>query len=174
VRLAQWKEFDLERMIWNVPPEHLKMGYLSDGVLPRPITKPMLAVLEELQKRCIDHSPEAIVFQTPYHAKGCRTQDPGYIARFLREQIKWETKITAHGFRSTLRDWCRANRFPGEWWDIQVDHSLGDKTSQAYGPDKLLEQRRGMMELWGEYCSHPAPKPKTGSVVDLAEKRRTA
>jgi len=60
------------------------------------------------------------------------------------------------------------------WWEIQVDHKLGDKTSQSYGPDQLTEKRRGMMELWGEYCSGPAPEPKTGKVVNLTSKRRSA
>src|SRR5262249_27225781 len=103
-----------------------------------------------------------------HHTLMAKFVDPNY------SYFKWPIKITGHGFRSTLRDWCRANRFPGEWWDIQVDHKLGNKTSQAYGHDKLVEERRGMMELWGEYLSHPAPELKTDGVVNLAEKRRSA
>jgi hypothetical protein len=30
------------------------------------------------------------------------------------------------------------------------------------------------MELWGEYCSKPAPEPKAGEVFNLADKRRPA
>ena len=59
-------------------------------------------------------------------------------------------------------------------WKIQVDHVVGDKVDQAYGHNKLLDRRRGMMELWGEYCSKPAPKPQAGAVIKLSEKRRTA
>ena len=58
--------------------------------------------------------------------------------------------------------------------EIQVDHKVGiDKSDDAYGQDKLLEQRRPFLELWGEYCSKPAPEPQTGDVVvNLSDKRK--
>jgi hypothetical protein len=90
-------------------------------------------------------------------------------------RIGWGKVTTPHGLRSTLRDFCRANRFPAEWWEIQVDHRLGDKTSQSYGPNPLTEERRGMMELWGKHCSKPAPELKaTGKLLKLSDKRRSA
>jgi integrase len=64
-RLATWKEFDLEQMIWNVPPEKLKTGHLKDQVKPVPITPPMLAVLKEMQRRRKDDAPDALVFPSP-------------------------------------------------------------------------------------------------------------
>jgi integrase len=170
VRLAQWKEFDLEQNIWSVPPGHRKTGHLNGKVRPIPITKPMRAVLEEMQKRRTNSSPDALAFPGP------NSRTPAgqtRMATFLSRDFRWETKITAHGFRSTLRDWCRAWRFPDVLWSIQVDHVLGDRTSQAYGHDPLIEERRDMMEKWGEYCSRPAPEPQNGDVVvNLADKRR--
>jgi integrase len=173
VRLAQWKEIDIEHMVWNVPPEHLKTGHLHGKMRPIPITKPMLAVLEEAQKRRRDQSPDAVLFPAQWSKDGLLHREN--FSTFIRKQLGWEIHVTIHGFRSTLRDWCRANKFPGEWWDIQVDHVLGDKTSQSYGHNPLLEERRRMMEQWGEYCSKPAPEPQTGDVVvNLADKRRPA
>lgn len=172
-RLAQWKEFDLDRMVWMVPWQHLKMGAIHRTDRPIPITKPMLAVIKKMENRRADQTGEAFMFPNRYKAPIRATVPPN----FLAITFKWETKLTAHGFRSTLRDWCRANRFPPEWWDIQVDHAIGNgnKASQAYGHDTLLEQRRGMMELWGEYCSKPAPEPQTGDVVvKLSDKKRRA
>ena len=55
----------------------------------------------------------------------------------------------------------------------QADHETGNKTDQSYGHDDLLEQRRGMMELWGKYCSKPSPATGSG-VVQLSDKRRSA
>jgi integrase len=168
---ATWKEFDLQHRIWNVPPEHLKTGYRHGEPLPRPITRPMLAVLEEMQRRRADQSPDAIVFRSA-HKGQLRPLQRTALSHLVQRLLNWEVKITNHGFRSTLRDWCRANKYPSEWWDIQVDHVLGNKTSQAYGPDKLLEERRGMMEAWGEYCTRPAPEPHSADVVKLSEKRK--
>lgn len=170
---AQWKEIDLERMIWTVPWQHLKSGKHHQD-LERPITKPMRAVLEEMQKRRRDLSPDGLVFPSSWTRGGGLNRSN--LNQFMREQLKWEYHVTVHGFRSTLRDWCRVNRFPDLLWMIQADHKVGkDKSDQSYGHDKLLEQRRGMMELWGEYCSKPAPaEPKAGEVLNIADKRRTA
>jgi integrase len=170
VRLAQWKEFDFEHMIWNLPPEHLKMGHIHGEVLRRPITKAMLPTHEELQRRRIDPTPEGFLINSDYKEyQGRGPADGRHLNHFIREVLQWEVGITGHGFRSTLRDWCRANRFPGEWWDIQIDHKLGDATSKAYGHDKLLGQRRGMMELWGNIAriQRPSGRPPVALLTSL-------
>jgi integrase len=158
-------------MVWFVPWEHLKMGYIHHTDNPIPITKPMLALLEEMDKRRINPSADAFVFPGQWSNDG--TLNRANFNQFVRQQLRWETHITIHGFRSTLRDWCRANKYPEVWWDIQVDHSLGNKTSQSYGTDKLIEERRGMMEKWGEYCSKPAPVPIAADVINISDKRRS-
>jgi integrase len=169
-RDATWEEIDLPIKTWTVPWQHLKAGRKHHTDRPVPITKPMLAVIKELKKHDVDQSPNALVF--PGHKDGRQFGESAHV-NFLNYAFKWETKVTLHGFRSTLRDWWRANRFPPEWWDIQVDHVSGNRVSQAYGHDPLLEERRGVMELWGEYCSKPAPpEPKANDVVVLADKRR--
>jgi integrase len=169
VLLAQWKEIDIPHRLWHVPPEHRKTGPRTREVRSIPISKPMLAVLEEMQSRRKDQSDDALIFPA---ARGGHFHIPN-VSRYMREAIAWETPAQPHGFRSTLRDWCRANMIPDEYWQIQTDHAIGDRTSQSYGHDPLIEQRRDMMEKWGEFCSRPAPEPQTGEViVNLAERRR--
>jgi integrase/transcriptional regulator with XRE-family HTH domain len=172
--LAQWKEFDLEQMLWHVPPEHKKTKKKKRP--PIPITKPMLAILGEMQKIRINPAPDGVVFPS-FDAPGSRRlcDRPLTISSAMnvhRHLLKWSIQITTHGFRSTLKDWWRANRFPMDWYEIQVDHVLGNKSKQAYGHDPMTEERRGLMELWGEYCSRTAPEPQGGHVVKLAEQRK--
>jgi integrase len=172
VILAQWKEFDFASMTWNVPPEHRKHGRRKGKVRPVPITKSMMAVLDDMQQRRIDLSPDGLVFPSSRTGETIKTSTP---AVFISNILKWETKITPHGFRSTLRDWIRAEtNFKDVLWKAQVDHQLGDGTAtdEAYGRDLLLEQRRSMMEMYDEYCSRPRPEPKVGTVIKL--KRRPA
>ncbi len=186
-RLAQWKEFDLPSMTWTTPWEHLKLGRVHQKNLPRPITKPMLAVLGEIThaspgldrdaliaqlEKIKRMSPDALVFPGPRSGKAIAKAN---MAVFVANILKWEIKIHSHGFRGTLRNWMRAKTtFKDVLWKIQVDHKVGiDKSDDAYGQDKLLEQRRPFLELWGEYCSKPAPEPQTGDVVvNLSDKRK--
>src|SRR5262249_57131200 len=88
--LARWKEIDIPHMVWHVPPEHRKTGYRTRAVRSIPLTKPMLAVLEEMQSRRKDQSDEAVIFPA---ARGAAIYGPN-LGRYLRETIAWEPKAT--------------------------------------------------------------------------------
>jgi integrase len=133
-----------------------------------PITPPILAVLEELQARRTDPSPDAPILPKDDGT----TRHYSTLATWIRDTLKWEPHVDAHGFRSTLRDWCRANRFQDELWNFQVNQAQGNAVSQAYGHDTMIEQRRDMMTKWGEYCSTPPAEPQSIDVINLAERRR--
>jgi integrase len=156
VRLATWEQFDLQTMIWNVPPENRKTGHLNGNNKVRtiPITPPMLAVLEEMRRRPIDQAPDALVFPSPHGGP----LDQSSCSQFIRSTLKWKTpKIDVHGFRSTLVDWCRAHGFAEHLTKRQLDHVIGGKVDQAYGHDQHIEERRAMMRSWGDYCAQPEP-----------------
>jgi integrase len=174
-RLATWAELDLQGMIWNVPWQHRKTGHINkgngngNGVHPIPITPPMLHVLDEMQRR-IDHSPTALVFPSPhggpYEINTCW--------QLITKTLKWESDppITVHGFRSTLTDWCHAHGFAPRLVQRQLDHVVGGKVDQAYGHDQMIEERRAMMQLWGDYCARPEPEPMTGTVLQMNRRRK--
>jgi integrase len=176
-RLATWEEFDLQgRIVWNVPWQHRKTGHISkgngneNGVRPIPITTPMLEVLEDMQRRPIDHAPKALVFPSPhggpYEINTCW--------QLIIKTLKWESDppITVHGFRSTLTDWCHARGYAPRLVHRQLDHVVGGKVDQAYGHDQMIEERRAMMQLWGDYCARPEPEPITGTVLQMNRRRK--
>ena len=50
--------------------------------------------------------------------------------------------LTAHGFRSTFRDWCaEATNHPREVAEAALAHTLGDKIEAAYRRGDLMEKR---------------------------------
>jgi integrase len=170
VRKARWSHIDHNRMVWIIPWQNLKSGKKHRRDLERPITKAMLIVLDQMEQRRTDRSPDALIFPPAFAGRtGLMSQDS--FRNHMKQFNDWKTD--PHGFRSTLKDWWRHNGFPMDWYEIQVDHALGNDTQQAYGSDAMLEERRGKLELWGDYCSKPAPpKPQTDAVIKLADKRR--
>jgi integrase len=65
--------------------------------------------------------------------------------------------LTAHGFRSTFRDWCaERSTFPAEVAEIALAHVIGDKVEAAYRRGDLFEKRRQLAEAWASFCSRPA------------------
>lgn len=64
-------------------------------------------------------------------------------------------EITAHGFRSTFRDWAaeQAYEFQNETVELALAHTIKNKTEAAYRRGDQLERRRELMERWGKYAS---------------------
>jgi integrase len=79
-------------------------------------------------------------------------------------------KITAHGFRSSFRDWAfEISTFPHELAEISLGHVVGNAVERAYRPGDALEKRRLIMQSWCDYIS--APK---GATVTPFRKATTA
>lgn len=72
------------------------------------------------------------------------------LTKLLREM---KEDVTAHGFRSTFRDWVsEETNHPGEIAEAALAHRVKDKTEAAYRRGNLLEKRRKLMDEWGAYC----------------------
>lgn len=59
---------------------------------------------------------------------------------------------TAHGFRSSFRDWCSENGYARDLAERALAHTVQNKVEAAYHRTDLLEQRRPMMEDWARFC----------------------
>jgi integrase len=82
--------------------------------------------------------------------------------------------LTAHGFRSTFRDWAaERTNFPRELAEMALAHTVSDKVEAAYRRGDLFEKRRQLMEAWGRYCTaHPVagdvvPLRKAGAIAEI-------
>lgn len=61
--------------------------------------------------------------------------------------------VTAHGFRSTFKDWTmECTSFPNEVSEMALGHAVGDKVEAAYRRGDLFEKRRELMQAWGQTC----------------------
>ncbi len=60
---------------------------------------------------------------------------------------------TAHGWRSTFRDWCEESGQDHAAAEYALAHVRGDKTEQAYQRSTLLEKRRVLMQVWADYLA---------------------
>jgi integrase len=53
---------------------------------------------------------------------------------------------TAHGFRSSFRDWASENGYARDLAERALAHTVANKVEAAYHRTDLLEQRRPLME----------------------------
>ncbi len=62
--------------------------------------------------------------------------------------------VTAHGFRSTFRDWAsERTSFPPQVCEMALAHAVEDATEAAYRRGDLFEKRRKLMQAWAGYLS---------------------
>jgi integrase len=65
--------------------------------------------------------------------------------------------VTAHGFRSTFRDWsAERTAFPREVAELALAHAIGDAVERAYQRSDLFDKRRQLMTAWARFCAAPA------------------
>jgi integrase len=139
---ARWDELNLEAKTWTVPAERTKR--MRAHVVP--LSAGALEILEEMAKiRCSD-----LVFP------GKRDTWPLGPLTFVNILRRMKVKATAHGFRSSFRDYAgNETSTPRDICEHALAHQVGDETELAYRRQDALEKRRGLMEAWSTYLDRP-------------------
>ncbi len=152
LRLMSWDELDFRAAIWTIPANRMKAKQAHRV----PLTPHCLALLKDLRKvedaRILaGAAPSKLVFRT---RKGTAFSDM-VLTTYLRNQ-KAESDIpgriaTAHGFRSSFRDWASEHGYPRDLAERALVHTIRNATEAAYHRTDLLDQRRTMMEDWERF-----------------------
>jgi len=144
-RKAQWSEFDLKQRIWTIPANRMKAQVMHRV----PLSGPVLKLLEKQQQK---PSKRDLVF--PSTRAGGELTDMA-LTSFLRKHRAVSDTLgrsaTAHGFRSSFRDWASENGYPRDYAERALAHTIKDASEAAYHRTDLLEQRRPMMENWAKH-----------------------
>lgn len=147
---ARRSEIDLENAAWDIPGERMKTG------VPHrvPLSDAALAVVHRALELSAD--PELIFPGARYHR-------PLSNMVFLMMLRRLGLSITAHGFRSTFRDWtAETTGFPSEVAEMALAHAVAGKVEAAYRRGTLFEKRRKLMEAWAGFVTGA-----TGKVVKM-------
>ena len=75
---------------------------------------------------------------------------------------------TAHGFRSTFRDWVSdSTNFPSEVAELALAHVVSDATERAYRRGDALAKRFQLADAWATFCARPSIKTDGKTVVSI-------
>ena len=73
---------------------------------------------------------------------------------FLMLLRRMKQNVTAHGFRSSFRDWAsERTNIPHDVCEAALAHGLRDKTEAAYKRTDLFDKRRELMESWAAFAT---------------------
>ena len=154
---ARWNELDLLDKVWMVPAGRMKAGREHRV----PLSARALAILEEMQThRCAD---DGFVF--PGGKPGKPLSNMAFLM-LMRRMDRGD--LTAHGFRSSFRDWvAERTNFPPEVAEMALAHTISDKTVAAYNRSDLFERRRRLMQQWATLCTTTPAQESPSKVAAL-------
>jgi integrase len=136
-----WSEVDLEERIWTIPPERMKTRQPHRVPLSDRAVKILEAQREAKKKG---------VYVFPGLIPG-KPLSRGPLVELVKKLSP--APATAHGFRSSFRDWALVVARAGEAVAEQcLAHAIGSDVRRAYARDDLLELRAPVMAQWADYC----------------------
>jgi integrase len=154
---ARWTEFDLLDKTWTVPAGRMKAGREHRV----PLSARALAILEEMQAH--RHGEDGFVF--PGGKLGKPLSNMAFLMLLRRMDLG---DLTAHGFRSSFRDWvAERTNFPSEVAEMALAHTVSDKTVAAYNRSDLFDRRRRLMHQWATYCTTAPAQENQANVARL-------
>jgi integrase len=146
VRGMRWSEIDLPNKIWTIPATRMKAKQphrvpLCDRAMD------ILAHARALQLH------DELVFPS---SRGTPLSDMA-LTKLLRDQKVASSEpdrvATAHGFRSSFRDWASEHGYSRDLAEKALAHTVKNRVEAAYHRTDLLEQRRPMMDSWSRFVA---------------------
>lgn len=153
---AEWNEIDLEGRVWTVPADRMK-GRKEHRV---PLTGPLVEILQARQaeyaavvRRVMEakrqpvpatiHPAGPIFWGRQFGKKLSNMAMLAVLKRMKREDL------TAHGFRSTFRDWAaETTEHRSEIVEMALAHTIDNKVEAAYRRGDLFAKRKLLMDDW--------------------------
>ena len=136
---AKWAEIHEAEALWTVPAERMKKRREHRV----PLSDRALAVLKEAKELAGD-SPLVFPGRNPD-----RPLSNMIFAMMLR---RMKVPYTAHGFRSSFRDWAaETTSYPREVAEAALAHVIENRVEAAYRRGDLLTKRRELMDAWSTF-----------------------
>jgi integrase len=152
LRHATWSEIDLTAKTWTVPADRMKAG--REHKIP--LSPRAVAVLQAMPRR------------GDYVFSGRNGPIGNHVLPELLQRLTG-TGATAHGMRSTFRDWAaERTSFPREVAEAALAHAVPSQVEAAYKRTDFFDRRRRLMDAWADFCAKPAAG---GKVVPISARR---
>ncbi|PVX39774.1 integrase [Pasteurella langaaensis DSM 22999] len=144
---ALWEEIDLNAKTWTIPPHKMKMKVAH--VIP--LSTQALAILAKM-RNISSHCP--YIFQS--EVKPQQPMNKQTANRALR-LIGFHGRLVSHGMRAIASTYLNERLINSDVIESCLAHGIKDQVRKAYNRADYLEERRKVMQIWGDYvesCSN--------------------
>ena len=138
--LAKWHEFDLDKRIWKIPAERMKMRVEHQV----PLTAETIEILAKVRRA---YPSNHYVFNDGDEYKTLR--DNALITALYK--IGYKNKMCVHGFRALASTILNENNFRADVIEKQLAHAESNQVRRAYNHAQYMNERILMMEWWSNH-----------------------
>lgn len=152
LRSAEWKDFDLQKGIWRIPAEKMKMK--EEHIVP--LSKQCLELLETVKQLTGKFD---LVFPGSHDSR--KPMSENTLTYAIRKRLGFDA--TAHGFRTTASTTLNEHGYRVDVIERQLAHGERNKVRAAYNRAQHLQERTEMMQWYSDYldslksCSNIIP-----------------
>ena len=144
LRAAEWREFDLEAAVWEIPAGRMKMKKTHRV----PLAPRALAIVKELRKLT---GASKYLFPSVRSLDRCLSENTLNAA--LRRMGFKNEEMTSHGFRASASSMLNeCGLWHADAVERQLAHVEGDAVRRAYARAEFWEERVKMMAWWSARC----------------------
>ncbi|MFC3338173.1 tyrosine-type recombinase/integrase [Paracandidimonas soli] len=157
LRLARWREFDLDgnkwgAPMWEIPAE--REGQQGDTKISLtgweshlvPLPRQAVEILKILKPVTGD---SGMVFQSPIKPRQPISNNTPMAAI---KKLGFQGQMTVHGFRASARTMAaELLRVDPELLELQISHKVSDSLGRAYNRTTWLKERVALMQKWADY-----------------------
>lgn len=141
---ATWDEFDLEKAVWKIPANRMKMRV--EHLVP--LSKQTLSLLQCIKT---EYPSQHLVF----HKANKPLVDHALI--YALYTMGYNKRMTVHGFRAVASTILNENKFRSDVIERQLAHAEGNQVRRAYNRAQYMTERIEMMDWWGDYLESMTP-----------------
>ncbi|MET3077460.1 integrase arm-type DNA-binding domain-containing protein [Pantoea leporis] len=140
MRFATWSEVDLEKGLWEIPAERMKMR--------RPHTVPLSTQVIQLFKQL-----KPLTGHYPYIFIGRNNRSKPISKESVNQVIEligYKGRLTGHGFRHTMSTILHEKGFESSWIETQLAHHDKNRIRGIYNHAQYIEQRCKMLQWYAD------------------------
>lgn len=143
MRFATWEEINLEKGIWEIPAERMKMR--RPHIVP--LSTQVIEIFQQL-KPITEHYPYIFI------GRNNRTKpiSKESVSQVI-ELLGYKGRATGHGFRHTMSTILHEHGFNSAWIELQLAHADKNNIRGTYNHALYLDKRRDMLQWYADKFS---------------------
>ena len=141
LRFARWQDIDLEKGIWEIPAEVMKMK--RPHVVP--LSKQVIELFNSLKP--LSGHYELVFIGRNDHRKPISKESVNQVI----ELLGYKGRLTGHGFRHTMSTILHEKGYNSAWIETQLAHIDKNAIRGTYNHAQYMDGRRELMQWYSDY-----------------------